>query len=292
MPELPEVESVRRSLLSHVLGRRVVSGELLRRDVLVAPGDPQGGFARSRNGRALKPAKITDADLLIGATIVDIRRLGKQLALIGEFKATAAAALGVQLGMTGHLYAAGAEITTPHTHARWTLDSGARVWFDDPRRFGGLRVFRFIADLNQHWAELGPDALSITGEHLESTLHGSARCVKAALLDQSVLAGVGNIYADEALFLAGIRPMTRCGRIRPEGWQTLARHIREVLADAVLAGGSTLRDYADANGESGRYQSRHRVYGRRSQPCVTCQTTLRSRVLAQRMTVWCPECQR
>lgn len=232
----------------------------------------------------------------MGATIAEIRRHGKQLAIVGTDGSAQTRALIVQLGMTGNLHAessdAIAEPAPTHTHARWMLENGAALAFTDPRRFGGLRVFRALNELEEHWSQLGPDALQITGEHLASALCDSARCVKAALLDQAVLAGVGNIYADESLFLAGIRPQTRCRRIALEGWKTLAENIRKVLAEAVAAGGSTLRDYADANGASGRYQGQHRVYGRQDEPCVRCGHGLRSRVLAQRMTVWCPACQR
>lgn len=277
-----------------MLGRRVVSCSLFRRDVLVAPGDPAGGFSRSNRGRRVVPVPVSDADLLMGATIAELRRHGKQLAIVGMDRSARLSALVVQLGMTGNLHAGSSDsaVRPAHTHARWMLDPDASLDFTDPRRFGGLRVFRSLSELEEHWSQLGPDALRITGEHLASVLRASTRCVKAALLDQAVLAGVGNIYADESLFLAGIRPQTRCRRITPEQWAALAQSIRTVLAEAVGAGGSTLRDYADANGAAGRYQGQHRVYGRQGEPCVRCDSGLRFRVLAQRMTVWCPVCQR
>lgn len=237
---------------------------------------------------------VSDADLLIDATIAELRRHGKQLAIVGVDQSARLSALVVQLGMTGNLLAGSSSsvVRPAHTHARWVLERDAALDFTDPRRFGGLRVFRSLNELEEHWSQLGPDALQISGEHLASVLCTSARCVKAALLDQTVLAGVGNIYADESLFLAGIRPQTRCRRITSEQWATLAQNIRSVLSEAVNAGGSTLRDYADANGTSGRYQGQHRVYGRQGESCVRCGSGLRSRVLAQRMTVWCPVCQR
>ncbi len=293
MPELPEVESVRRSLLPHVLGRRVRSCELLRRDVLVAPGDPVGGFGRVGLRPRPAPAEVSDHDLLVGGTITDVLRHGKQLALIAQDPGSSDSfVLGVQLGMTGHLHATDSPALGPHTHARWTLHSGGYILFDDPRRFGGLRVFRSLADLRRHWATLGPDALEISGLQLADAVRGSARTIKAALLDQGVLAGVGNIYADEALFLAGIRPTTRCRRLTIGDCDRVAERIRTVLAAAVNAGGSTLRDYVDANGQPGRYQDDHLVYGRGGQPCVRCRSTLKERSVAQRTTVWCPACQR
>lgn len=282
--------------MPHLLGRRVASCTIYRRDVLIAPGDPPGGFSRARRGRRSAAAPVSDADMLVGLTIVELRRHGKQLAIIGGNQARPSGALVVQLGMTGHLSVHGspspAAPVPPHTHARWTLETGDHFDFVDARRFGGLRVFRSLGELADHWSGLGPDGLVVSGDHLSSALGDSTRCIKAALLDQAMVAGVGNIYADESLFLAGIRPQTRCRRIRRDAWDGLAENIREVLASAVNAGGSTLRDYADANGAAGRYQGQHRVYGRQDEPCVRCGLRLRSCVLAQRMTVWCPACQR
>lgn len=287
MPELPEVESLRRSLLPHLIGRSVVSARLHRRDILIAPGDPPGGFPRQRNRAALRPRRVTSADLLVDATIVSISRHGKQLAVL-----TADRALVVQLGMTGSVDVLGpGERRDAHTHALWTLDSGLRFRFHDPRRFGSLRVFRSLPDLSTHLASLGPDALSISDTELRTALTSAHRPVKAALLDQSVLAGVGNIYADEALFLAGVHPAAIAARLPAEAISRLAEAIRSVLGAAVQAGGSTLRDYADANGTPGAYAASHRVYGRAGLPCLTCGQTLSRSLLAQRTTVWCPHCQ-
>jgi len=126
---------------------------------------------------------------------------------------------------------------------------------------------------------------------LGSALAQTKRSIKSALLDQAVLAGVGNIYADEALHMAGIHPARRADGLRADEIANLAQSIAGVLAAAIAAGGSTLRDYADANGRPGSYQTAHAVYGRAGQPCLTCGTLLASRLLAQRTTVWCPHCQ-
>ncbi|MBX3404997.1 MAG: hypothetical protein KF699_16425 [Phycisphaeraceae bacterium] len=319
MPELPEVETIRRTLAPVLIGRRILAAELLRRDILIAPGDPPGGFSRQRaslrRGSASAPARIArpsrfePADLLQGCTVTDILRRGKQLAIIAAPhraaapapRAAAPRALVVQLGMTGALEALPANIPTPraavpHTHALWSLEpvrgKAAAIAFIDPRRFGGLRALPTLADLHTLWSALGPDALEIDGPPLWNALRTSRRAIKAALLDQAVLAGVGNIYADEALFRAGISPRTLAAKVRPARCSLLAAAVREVLAEAVAARGSTLRDYRDAAGLAGEFQARHAVYGRAGQPCTRCRGTLRSAAIGQRTTVWCPRCQR
>ena len=290
MPELPEVESIRRSLVPRLLGRTIVGATLLRRDILIAPGDPPGGFPRQRASSRKRPAPITPADLLQGATITDLIRRGKQLAVIA---AHSDRALVVQLGMTGHLefFPGAPTLPRPHVHAHWSLDSAAAVHFHDPRRFGALRLFRSVAALYEHWSALGPDALTITPDQLHGALANANRPIKAALLDQAVLAGVGNIYADESLHLAGINPRIRARRLRSAQLESLAAAIRAVLTQAVAAGGSTLRDYADSDGRPGSFQTRHAVYGRAGEPCRVCARPLASALLAQRTTVWCRDCQ-
>jgi formamidopyrimidine-DNA glycosylase len=299
VPELPEVESVRRSLEPWVLGRRVLDAALHRRDVLVAPGDPPGGFSRQRGRggrREPRPAPVGPGDLLGGTTVTAILRRGKQLAIVARADAKHAGGpervLGVQLGMTGLLefVPAGRERPRAHVHAEWAFEHGTMV-FSDARRFGGLRALPTREALDAHWAALGPDALTISPVDLAEGLRGSRRAVKAALLDQGVLAGVGNIYADEALFLAGLPPGKLAARLRPDEVVRLATAIRTVLGEAVGAGGSTLRDFLDASGSPGSYQDRHRVYGRGGRPCPSCGTTLKQALLAQRTTVWCPRCQ-
>jgi formamidopyrimidine-DNA glycosylase len=138
---------------------------------------------------------------------------------------------------------------------------------------------------------LGPDALTVSGDALAQRVQGSARCIKAALLDQGVLAGVGNIYADEALFRAGVRPQARCSRLAVGTLHALATHLRHLLSLAVQAGGSTVRDYVDATGKAGTAQLLHAVYGRGGHPCTQCGSPLRQALVAQRTTVWCGTCQ-
>lgn len=291
MPELPEVESIRRSLEPRLIGRTVRSATLHRRDVLVLPGDPFGGFARQRGqARRARPRRVHSADLLAATSIVELRRRGKQLALI----ASSGRVLIVHLGMSGQLFhrALGQRIPdTTHIHATWRLDDG-RLIFRDPRRFGGLRALASTTDLDAQWAGLGPDGLTLEPDALAASLARTARPLKAALLDQTVVAGVGNIYADEALHAAGLDPSRSAASLADSDIARLAAAIRRVLSQAVEAGGSTLRDYVDANGDPGTYQLSHAVYGRGGRPCPRCTTPLATTTLAQRTTVWCPRCQR
>ncbi len=283
MPELPEVERVRRTLEPHVVGRRVVGVDL------------------RRPGFVLGPPAARTAALLEGDRVVDLRRLGKSLALVGA----SGRAVHLHLGMTGQFIVrpdAAGLAGFDHVHVVWTVAGergkpvGARqeqevIAFRDPRRFGEVRPFATAAELEAHWARLGPDALTIDAGALAANLRPGKRAIKAALLDQGVLAGVGNIYADEALFLAGIHPRRMAGRLKPAEVERLAAALREVLSEAVTAGGSTLRDFVDADGAAGTYRDRHRVYGRGGLACVRCEHTLKSGVVAQRTTVWCPVCQ-
>lgn len=308
VPELPEVETVRRTLLPRILGSRILTARLLRRDVLIAPGDPAGGFSRQRTGRGTPPAAIAPSDLLEDCTITEILRRGKQLAIIGQPDRDGPRALTVQLGMSGQLFiepSAASDSPLPtHVHALWTFHDAlrgpnpkrakdtAQLCFRDPRRFGGLRVLRSMEELNAHWLQLGPDALDLSAEDLLNASRDSSRAIKALLMDQATVAGIGNIYADEALFRAGIRPSRPARRLKPVEAIVLSEAIRAILHDAIEARGSTLRDYRDADGREGDYQGRHAVYGRAGENCRRCGRVLRSGILAQRTTVWCPACQR
>jgi formamidopyrimidine-DNA glycosylase len=286
MPELPEVESVRRGL-DALVGCTITRARLLRRSVLVVPGDPDGGWERNRS--PARPRRHTASMLLDGATIALARRHGKQLALV----ASDSRVLLAHLGMTGsfRVLAPRAHAPSDHVHAVWTLDDARRLAFRDPRRFGGLWFLPTRADLDARWAALGPDALTVTPAQLAPRVQRSARPVKAALLDQAVIAGVGNIYADEALFRARLHPLRRAADLTSDELDRLAAAIRAVLAEALQAGGSTLRDFVAADGSPGSYRAAHRVYGRAGLPCPDCGSPLASARVAQRATVWCPTCQ-
>lgn len=273
MPELPEIEHLRRSLEPTLPGRRVTGVAVRRRDVVHVPGH----------------ACSLRAALLGGGKIRHLARHGKQLAIVVHD----GRALCVHLGMSGQLIHSPRPPTAAHVHLRWRLDDGSYLSFRDPRRFGGVWAFEAEAELReQRWRGLGPDALSLTGATLNAAIRGRQRAIKAALLDQAIVAGVGNIYADEALFTAGIRPDRSCTSLSQHEVNVLARAIRRVLAAAIDGGGSSIRDYVNGAGEPGWFQVHHAVYGRGGQECVRCGRQLASLTLAQRTTVMCPACQR
>ena len=304
MPELPEVERVRRTIERALVGLQVASVTVHRRDVVTGPGDPPGGWGRASEAFRQGPKpRLCKAMLLEGSTIEAVSRHGKQLALFADH-----GAVGVHLGMTGQLLyrPPGVKLEKPdHVHVQWRLMDAAgspagRLVFRDPRRFGGVWAHRSGEELRAlRWEPLGPDALEITPERLQERLTPrqpartarSVRCIKAALLDQQTIAGVGNIYADEALFGAGIRPTRPASQLGRTEASRLAKEIRQTLEAAIEAGGSTLRDYVDGDGAKGSFQSQHRVYGRSGRMCIRCGYPLQTALVAQRTTVWCETCQ-
>ena len=283
MPELPEVEHVRRTLEPLLVGAEVTRVRLRRRDVLRQRG------------------KVTARDLLLGGRIRELARHGKDLAIVAEDGRT----VGVHLGMSGWLSwidhdaaaRANGQLKTDHVHCLWEVHGRSRsgvLRFRDPRRFGGLWTFASPHAWRERLADRGPDALSIKPAELIKALHDSHRPIKAALLDQSVLAGVGNIYADEALFAVCVHPALSAHRFArdPELVQQFCRNLRRILRQAIIAGGSSVRSYRDVNGDLGEYVRLHQVYGRAGESCTRCSNELRSIQLAQRTTVFCPQCQR
>lgn len=279
MPELPEVEHLRRTLEPLLVGAHVIGVQLRRRDMLRGPRADR----RLRHGC-----------LLNGTRIAFLLRHGKHLAIVSD----CGSAMGIHLGMSGRLWfqPQGERLAmADHVHCIWRLRSAhqhGRLIFRDPRRFGGLWSYDSIDSLRtDRWRRLGPDALQVSGPMLEAHLGSSARAIKNALLDQRALAGVGNIYADEALFTAAIHPLRLCNALSGGEWKRLAAAVRRVLAAAIKAGGSTIRDYRDGNGELGHYADRHRVYGRGGQPCLLCRGVLSRAVIGQRSSVFCRQCQ-
>lgn len=277
MPELPEVETVRRSLEGRLVGARVIAVEVCRADVCVAP-----------RGLSLSPRA-----LLAGTTIERLDRRGKQLAIISR----EGPALCIHLGMSGQLFLAPGARRLPrdHVHVRWrlaTLQGELVLAFRDPRRFGGVWSFRSFDELvRTRWASLGPDGVGLSAAHLRLVLAGTRRTLKAVLLDQRAVAGVGNIYADEALYRAGLAPArAACTLNRSEG-SRLARAVREVLRLGIRRRGASVRDFVDADRRRGASQDHFKVYGRSRARCLGCLAPLRSQFVAQRTTVWCPVCQ-
>ncbi len=275
MPELPEVECVRRSLEPVLIGRTL--REVLRHRPDVVRGDANAhGLSR-------------------GQRIERLVRHGKQLALVGRGPGGTTGCVVAHLGMSGQLRwaSAPANPAPKHTHVVWRFDQG-ELRFTDPRRFGGVWVFPSLeAAYTARWAELGPDALSVTPARLHRALSRTTRMLKPALLDQAVVAGLGNIYVDELLFGARLRPTLQANAVTPAQAGSLTRRMKTLLSRAIRAGGSTLRDYVDGTGSAGGYQLAHRVYGRAGQRCLRrgCGVDLASSTLAGRTTVYCPACQ-
>jgi formamidopyrimidine-DNA glycosylase len=291
MPELPEVETIARGVDARVRGDRIVDVWLgTHREPFKTPAAAQAKGLRERK-------------------ILATHRTGKHIVveLGDEWAATAStgqeitgqeiagreitAQWIVHLGMTGRLL-----VTTPdapvakHTHARLTLRSGRELRFVDPRRFGRLE-FR---DLRKKLGFTGPGAepLSIDAEAFASLFRGRKLAIKAALLNQTLMAGVGNIYADESLFRAGIRPRRRAGQLTRVELEKLRVALRDVLEHAIRLGGSSVSDYVDAEGVRGFFQLEHCVYQRSGEPCLRCGKAIKRIVVAGRSTHYCPRCQK
>jgi len=262
VPELPEVETVVRSI-ARIVGRRIISAEFNCARIL--RGDPDRMSAA-----------------LAGRRIRGIHRRGKFIVM----ELGAAQFLTVHLGMTGKLLLGG----TPgrHTHAILNLDRGL-LRYEDQRQFGKIEVSRGLPD---RVAKLGPEPLEVPLADFAARLERRKARIKAVLLDQHFVRGVGNIYADEALFRAGIHPLAIGARLRPERVKRLHNAIVEVLTQAIERGGSSISDYVDAEGRQGFFQFEHRVYQRTGEPCLTCGAPIRRILVAQRGTHYCPRCQR
>ena len=287
MPELPEVESVRRVLLDRLTGLSVHSVEVIRSDVIKLIKHP-----RSSLGSA-----IDHRQLLVGGSIKDVIRHGKRLALVVHDGRI----LEFGLGMSGLLRFEEAGSTGEeelHEHVRWDLKgvgggaAGKLIW-KDPRRFGSITPVGSWKALTQvQWAHLGPDALKISEAEFISRIRAGSSAIKVRLLNQQVVAGIGNIYADEALFRAGIRPRRAANRTSPARLAQLRRVAIEILREAISAGGSSIRTHLDPEGRSGRFQEAHAVYGRQNEPCVRCGEVIRTCSLGGRTTAWCVRCQK
>ena len=263
MPELPEVETVTRSI-AHLVGRRIVGAEFRCTRVLRG-GDPDHMAAR-----------------LEGRRIAGIKRYGKFILVSLE----GGGYLAIHLGMTGRLLLGGA--AAKHTHAILTLDRGVLL-YDDSRQFGCLE---FSEQFPERIRRLGPEPLEVPFEEFAAALKRRKTRIKSLLLDQRFLRGVGNIYADEALFRAGIHPLAVASRLRGDRPRQLYDAVRTVLAEAIAAGGSSISDYVDAEGRKGFFQLSHRVYQRTGEPCVECGTPVRRVLVAQRSSHFCPKCQK
>jgi formamidopyrimidine-DNA glycosylase len=262
MPELPEVETVVRSLRPAIVGRRILNAELTGQRVLI-------GSAR----------KIANA--LVGKKIVAVERYGKFIAIRLD-----RGYLVVHLGMTGRLLIDGA--LSKWTHAIFTLDRGVLL-YEDPRQFGRIE---YGDVLPARVAALGPEPLEVTLDEFTRLLKLRRSPVKAVLLNQAVVRGVGNIYADEALFRAGVHPKRLAASLRAERAERIYLAMREVLTEAIESRGSSVSNYVDAEGRQGGFQAEHRVYQRTGEPCVNCGAPIRRIIVGQRSTHYCGRCQK
>jgi formamidopyrimidine-DNA glycosylase len=270
MPELPEVETIARGL------NQRVAGDCIRSVWIGSKREP------------LKSPARAIARTLEGAAIERVRRVGKHIVFdLRSGNGSEKRQWIVHLGMTGRMLVCAPEAEpAKHTHLVAHLESGRELRFVDPRRFGRLEV--------RHEAFVGPgtEPLQISAEEFAELFHKSKAPIKAALLNQKFLHGVGNIYADEGLFRAGVRPRRRGNTLTRAELHRLNAALHEVLKEAIAAGGSSVSDYVDANGEAGFFQLQHRVYGREDEPCLVCKTPIKKIVVGGRGTHYCPRCQK
>lgn len=313
MPELPEVETVARTLAPHVCGRRIIAVEVLNQGSWQGGVSPQDAaknhpviYGTGRRGKLLllylaqggvslpeTEAEIpTPQEASLWPLFYTAHGIGQaRPSLFGE-SPKEITALAVHLRMTGNLfvYERGAK-RQKHTRVIFELDNGKRVFFNDIRKFGEVRAL-CAQELEawDFWQKLGPEPLEINKEAFAARF-SSGRAIKALLLEQSVVAGVGNIYADESLFRAGIHPSTSANTLSQKQLAALHSALVEVLLAAIRDCGSSIRDYRTAKGDVGSFQNKFFVYGRAGERCLVCQHKLASARVAGRATVWCPHCQ-
>ena len=267
MPELPEVETTRRGLTPALLHQRIDA-------------------VRVRDRRLRWPLPADFERLLTGRRVLEVGRRAKYLVVGLD-----AGALLIHLGMSGSLRVVTRDTPAKrHDHVDIVLESGAIVRFNDPRRFGSMHLHDGAPNEHPLLKHLGPEPLSdaFDGTYLQACLKGRRVAIKQCIMDAHVVVGVGNIYASEALFRAGIRPTRAAGRLKPVEAVALAEAIKHVLAAAIRVGGTTLRDYVDTNGTPGYFRQKLFVYERADQPCRRCGNPIRHKVLGQRSTYWCP----
>ncbi|WP_135502878.1 bifunctional DNA-formamidopyrimidine glycosylase/DNA-(apurinic or apyrimidinic site) lyase [Roseovarius aestuariivivens] len=283
MPELPEVETVRRGLEPAMTGFVITHAHVNRPDLRWS--FPERMAERLTNRRVLmlrRRSKFILADLSSQETLLIHLGMSGRILISGD-----------PLGQFAHDHPA----PEKHDHVVLEMENGARITFNDPRRFGAMDLIGTDrAETHALLHKLGPEPLGnqFDGPYLASALMGRNTPVKSALLDQRIVAGLGNIYVCEALFRAGISPMRRAGRISAKRAAGLVPIIREVLTDAIAAGGSSLRDFRQADGELGYFQHSFDVYGREGESCrrLDCRGTIRRKIQSGRSSFYCPLCQR
>ena len=271
MPELPEVETVRRGIEPHVLKRRITGVTV-------------------RDARLRWPVPSDLAENLVNQTIAATARRGKYLLL----PLASGDRLIIHLGMSGRL-----SVLKPghalkkHDHVDIELSGGVLLRYNDPRRFGAVLLWSKNEKTHSLLEGMGPEPFGdeFNGEYLFELSRGRSAAVKNFIMDGRVVVGAGNIYAAESLFRAGIKPAKAAGKLTRAQYQILAAKIREVLMEAVKQGGTTLKDFVGAHGESGYFQQQLFVYGREGEPCLLCKTPIKRLIIGQRASCYCPRCQ-
>ncbi|MEX2352685.1 MAG: bifunctional DNA-formamidopyrimidine glycosylase/DNA-(apurinic or apyrimidinic site) lyase [Gammaproteobacteria bacterium] len=271
MPELPEVETTCRGIAPYITGQTIHKITI-------------------RNGQLRWPVPDKLDDILHGHTVVTVSRRGKYiLPVFGH------GTLIMHLGMSGSLRIV-MQDTMPekHDHVDIEFENGTILRFRDPRRFGCILWTTDAPDQHKLLATLGPEPLlkTFNGKYLFEKSRGRVQAVKTFIMDSHIVVGVGNIYANEALFLSGIRPATPAGKISGPRYKKLAMYIKKTLKMAIKQGGTTLRDFAGGDGKPGYFQQSLNVYGRSGQPCRKCKRPIRHQVIGQRATYYCGHCQR
>jgi formamidopyrimidine-DNA glycosylase len=283
MPELPEVETVARGLRLSVLGRRILSVTLGKTDFI----DDPAALEQHLPGRRIDAVERYGKFMLLRLSPVQ----AGVSAPTPENGDAASASLLVHLGMTGQLVPSpAAQPCEKHTHVCMLLDDGRELRYTDPRRFGRM-AYLTEASLAEELTAFGADPLEVGAEEFAARIGSRNARIKALLLDQSVLRGVGNIYADESLWRAKIHPARVGARLSKKELVTLRKVLQDILQKAIVLRGSSISDFLDANGEPGEYQQHHRVYGREGKRCYRCRATIQRVIVAGRSSHFCPKCQ-
>ena len=290
MPELPEVETIARGLAKRV------TGDVIESVWLGSKPEPLKSPAKEI-ARVLEGNRISGVRRVGKHIVFDLERVARTLSFTKKTPKESAgkrahpikgekAQWVVHLGMTGRMLVADpTEVLAKHTHAVATLKSGRELRFVDPRRLGRLSVA-------SGFEPGGKEPLDISLGDFISLFRGRKTPIKSALLNQKLLRGVGNIYADESLFRSGIRPKRKASSLAKDDLSRLHPAIQDVLREAIALGGSTVSDYVDSDGEEGFFQLRHRVYGREDEPCLVCKTPIKRVVIGGRSSHYCPKCQK
>lgn len=276
MPELPEVESLRQMLSESVVGRTFVS-------------------AKVKESRLRRMVAADLATALTGRRIERVKRRAKYLLL----ELSGGYVMVVHLGMSGSLTHRhdgfdGGPFDPRHDHIEFALDDGSRLVYNDPRRFGLIKVVtRDEIDSIAELKELGPEPLGedFNSDYLWRQTRRRTAAIKNLLMDQRIVAGIGNIYASEILFRAGVRPTRRAGRVTRAEINRIVEATSPILHDAIGNRGTTFRSYRDSRGQPGRFASKLKVYGREDEPCPVCGAKIKSIVVGQRASFFCPRCQ-